>query len=168
MDQLSESEIFHLSLAIRDGGAEPDDAKKLLELYAKSPPLNGASKQLHDHFCRAFGAFLKGEKTIEVALGLKKSKGRPKANQEDRMEMAKELMRLRVVNGSSHQEALAEVSARFGWGETIISEAWLQHRFDGMALLRNERPPDVYPWSEKEKERLAKIFPQQEDTSGKS
>jgi len=71
--------------------------------------------------------------------------------------MAADVLRCRL-DGTAHQECLAVVSDKYGWGQTIIGEAWAAHKQDALILLRLERAADKYPWAPDEVQRLAEIF----------
>jgi len=168
---LTPTKIFQITQNIREGSADPEDAKCLMELFcyfvnkAGNPtkelfgyrPDELMPKELLWHFKDAFNAILNGEKTPERALGLTRKKARPKADPEIRANMAHKVLQLRL-NGISHQEALQQTSEKFGWGVTIIGEAWAQNKFEGMLKERFERPKNNL-WTEEEKKILYKIFP---------
>ncbi|NIR48065.1 hypothetical protein GWO43_06445 [candidate division KSB1 bacterium] len=167
-NELSPADIFQITLDVREQAAEPDDARKLLQIFCELQELwtgNGLDKDNYrkfefilQHFRDSFQSYLNGDrKTLEAALGLKRKKARPKADPQIRTEMAAEVLRLRLKQ-ISHQDALEEVSHKFGWGITVIGEAWAAHKQDALILLRLERALDSYPWSPDEFERLKVIL----------
>ncbi len=160
-DFLSCGETSHIADDIRHGVANPEDAKRLLtafcDLFDQRRPI---PEELLEYLRDAFSSFLKGEKKIEVALGLKRRRGTPNADYQVRAKMAAEVLRKRL-KGVAHQQALEEVAESFGWGKTIIGEAWASHRSDAIALLDLERPGDEYPWTPEEVERMCEIFSDQ-------
>ena len=110
------------------------------------------------HLRDSFQNYLSGNrKTMESALGLKRKKARPKADPEMRIDMAYEVLSLRLVK-MSHQDALHEVSEKFGRGITVIGEAWVTHKFDVLAKMRFERLANSRPWKPDEFKRLKEIF----------
>ncbi len=157
-EKLTRAFINFIAWDIREGVASPEDARRLLECFCNVfdgkesfPP------ELLHHLRDAFRAFLDGEKTIEAALGIARKKGRPKADPEMRGQMATEILRLRL-DGTSHQEALATVSEQFGWGETIVADAWREHQLDAIVMIRLERHLETSPWTPEEVQRLDEIF----------
>jgi hypothetical protein len=165
-----------MAFAVRDGQSAPEDARQLLELfcrcvddrtiYAKNP----AAARLLEHVREALQGYLFGSnykrtglKGLESAFGLKRKRGRPKAdasrNEADelrQMEMAASVLRLRL-GGKTHQEAVATTAKRFGWAESIVSAAWKMHRISAVALVKVSRPPDQ-PWTQEETDRLCVIL----------
>lgn len=142
---------------IRAGKADAADARRLMahfcELWERQAPM---PRILLQHLHDAFHAFLYSGKTLEAALGLSRKRGRPHV-ETARMQMAAEILRIRL-SGTSHQEALAEVSEQFGCGLTVLGEAWATYKHYAIVLLRKERGLDRYPWSEQEVARLCEIY----------
>lgn len=155
-DKLTPATIFQIAWEIRDGEADPEDARRLLELFCECRDGNHPPG-LIEHLRSAFSIYLKGERTLESALGLARRKGRPKADPDMRQRMAAEILQHRLA-GMPHQECLTKVSEKFGWGETIVGEAWRDNQLDALILLRLERALDEYPWTANEVERLSEIF----------
>ena len=163
-EELTPSAIFSIAWDIRDGNANPADARRLLEKFCndfdKGMFRTGMNEQdyLLRHIRDSFCDYLDNEKkTIEAALGLVKKKGRPKADEQVRMKMAAEVLRYRM-GGGSHQDALTEVSKTFCWGETIVGEAWAAWQFEAIIVLRCERPLDEFPWTPDEIKKMDEIF----------
>jgi hypothetical protein len=150
--------IHQIACEVRDGEADPDDARRLIAHFCDCLD-KGESipHELVKHFQNAFRAYLDGGRTLESALGLVRKKGRPKADEGTRQEMAAEVLRLRL-KGMSHQESLESVSEKFGWSSTIIGEAWCTHKFEAVCIVRNERPLDQYPWTSQEVDQLSTMF----------
>lgn len=71
--------------------------------------------------------------------------------------MATEILRLRL-DGTLHQDALTTVSERFGWGETIVADAWREYQQEAIAMIRMERHLESHPWTPDEVARLDEIF----------
>lgn len=157
-EKLTRAFIDEIAWNIREGEASPDDANSLLECFCNAvdnketiPP------ELLNHLRDAFRTFLSKEKSIEVALGITRKKGRPKADSEVKVQMATEILRCRL-DGTSHQDALTSVADAFGWGETIVGEAWAKWQQDAIIMLRLERSLENYPWTPGEVRRLDEIF----------
>lgn len=153
---LTPAAIHQIAWEIRDGEADPEDARRLLELFCECRD-GSCPPELIQHLRSAFSAYLEGRRTIESALGLARRKGRPKADADMRQRMAAEILRYRLA-GMSHQECLARVSEKFGWGETIVGEAWRDNQQNALIILRLERALNEYPWTASEVERLNEIF----------
>lgn len=163
VEELTHANIWHIAWDIREGKANPSDARRLLEKFCNEfdRGMFNSGMYTQDYLLRhlrdAFRAYLDKEKTIEAALGLVKKTGRPKADEQVRMQMAAEVLRCRI-NGMSHQDALSEVSTNFGWGETIVAEAWAAWQPEAIYRLRNERPRDESPWTLTEIQKMDEIF----------
>ena len=166
-------DIFQIARNIQDGTADPEDARRLMSLFCyfvdndlkriKQPkelfgyqPDEQIPKELLWHFSDAFKAILDEGKTPLRALGLTRKKARPKANHKIRVDMAHEILLLRLA-GLSHQDALQQAADEYGWGVTIIGEAWKQNKFEAMLKERFERP-DNHPWTDEEENKLCEIF----------
>lgn len=167
--ELSPDELQRVIWHIRAGNADTADARRVMAhfcaLWERRAPLPQVLLQhLHD----AFHGYLHEGKTITAALGLSRRRGRPRADAAH-MQMAAEVLRHRMA-GTSHQEALAEVSERLGCGLTILGEAWAAYKYYAIVLLRKERTLDRYPWTPSEVARLRKIYDRKETrtAAGKS
>jgi hypothetical protein len=190
------SEINQMAFAAQEGEASKDDARTLLALFCECvehgliSARNPVADRLLEHVREAFRAYLNGERvgkrdgkrkrdgkpgiveidisSIESALGLVRKRGRPKADEQMRMQMAAEVLRYRLDGEMPHQEALAAVERKFGWGQTIIGEAWRDYKQSALLLVRLDRDPDGFTMQEKEK--VCKIFEDEEwlITPGKS
>jgi hypothetical protein len=145
------SELNLIAFASREGRANADDARALLTLFCQCvehrliSARNPEADRLLEHVREAFRAYLDGDRNIESALGLVGKRGRPKAdarrNEADvqmQMQMAADVLRHRL-NAMSHQDSLAMVEQRFGWGQTIISEAWASYKLSALILLKIDR-----------------------------
>jgi hypothetical protein len=166
---LTSSQINLIAFAVRDGGAEPEDARRLMQHFCELvdrgrqvPP------QLLQHFRQSFSAYLDGTKKLEAALGVVRKRGRPQADENLRREIAAEILRQRLV-GKSHEQALMHTATQFGWSETIISEAWKNYKFSAIDLILIERANRHPKFSVSEQKRLANIYPNMPriDSSGK-
>lgn len=156
-EEITPATIFQIAWEIRDGEADPDDARRLLEHFCECPQ-HLLPNSLHEHLRLAFGAYLRGEKTIDAALGLTKRKGRPRADQDMRTRMAVEVLRRRM-DGVAHQECLELVSEEYGFGTTIVGESWRQFKQTALIVLDLEcSRRESGNWSPSEKNRLIEIF----------
>jgi hypothetical protein len=159
---LTPSQVNSMAFAVREGNANPGDARALLILFSQCvehgliAARNPVADRLLEHVREAFRAHLSGSQSIQSALGLVRRRGRPNAADEHmRMQMAAAVLRHRL-SGLVHQEALATVEREFGWGQTIIGEAWVKYREAAIVLVRQERGSQGF--TPDEIEHLSKIF----------
>ena len=168
-DDLTQADINQITIEIREQTADPNDARRLLEQFCTLYDLWGSEEFKPDqarkfeillrHVSDSLHDYLTGNrKTLEAALGLKRKKARPKADPKIRIEMATEVLRLRLFEKNTYEEARERVSRKFGWVESIISEAWRAHKQDALICLRLERALENYPWTPDEVKRLTKII----------
>ncbi len=158
-DSISRSEINQIAWQVRDDEADPAEVRRLLEnircLIDNREPL---PPEVLRYVRDSLRVFLDDPaKTLDQAFGIKKGRGRPKADASIRIAMAVEVLRLRLA-GSSHRDALDDVGDRFCKSESVISDAWAAHRPDALITLRLERDLEKFPWSEEEMQRLEEIF----------
>lgn len=151
-------EIIDIAWKVRDGTADPDQAKRLMALF-RDVVRDGRRlpQELLLHFADAFDAYLTGDRSLIAALGLLGKKGRPKADEAQRIQMAAEVIRRRFA-GTSHQVALSEVAEQFRKAESVIGEAFDGYKQSAVIMLRGERPLDSNPWNEEERSILEKIL----------
>lgn len=148
--------ICQIAWEIREGKADPADARQLLELFCKSRS-NNIPPELITYLQDSFRCYLEGQKGIEAALGIVRKKGRPAADEEMRQKMAVAILRLRMQE-MDHQQCLAKVTKEFHKSESIVSEAWRDHKQDALMLVRLGKALDKYPWTLEEVDRLCTIF----------
>jgi hypothetical protein len=160
--ELSRLDLGLIAWAVRDGKAEPDQAKRLMVLFRDrvrdGEPL---PQELLRHFADAFDAYLSGSRTLDAALGVSRSgRGRPALAEQEGIRRAAEVIRERLA-GSSHQDALTAVSSRLHKSESVIGESFAAHRLNGLILLRCERPAGPCPWTPREVSTLIEMFSDQ-------
>jgi hypothetical protein len=158
-DRLTPAAINQIAWDVVERKADPKDARLLLEhfrdCYDRREPI---PHELSMHLRDSFAAYLSGKQSIESALGLVRKTGRPTADPDMRIAMATEVLRLRLVQRATYEDAVAQVGDAFGWGKTIVGEAWEAHRQDALLTLRCEKALDSYPWTDDEQARLNEIF----------
>lgn len=158
-EDLTQADINQIAFEIREQKAKPEDARRLLrqfcDFYDRDQTIPYV---LNMHFRDSFRVYLAGKQNLESALGLKRKKARPKADPKIRTEMATEVLRLRFLEKVTHEDARERVSKKFGWVESIVSEAWKAHKQEALICLRLERVVDGKPWNSDEVKRLTKIF----------
>jgi hypothetical protein len=150
---------------VRDGTADPKDARRLLELFCEYVERDQRPPDvLMQHMRDSLRRFLSGEcKRLDQAFGLS---GRPGAHSIDiqvKFDMTAEVVRLRVEEGMSHQEALSEVEDQFHHGHTAIGEAFREHLQEGIAKMMIARQQRGQSLTAEERERLANILNDADD-----
>jgi len=155
LKNLSLAEIFSITLDIRKGKANTEDAKGLMLQFCyyidnEIPP----SKELLWHIRDAFKAILDKEKPSS-ALGLMRKKDKLK-DDDSKIAIAKEVLRSRL-NGKSHINAVADACVNFNRERTVVGEAWTRNKYDALLELRHERGWDN-PWTPEDAQKLDKIF----------
>lgn len=156
---LTNADIFRIAGNLRDDRASPGDARMLLEQFVHSCYTeSGPSTELLIYLRDSFSDFLYGGKSLPVALHLKKIPGRPKADSAVHINMATELLRHRLENGVSHEMAVDHVVGKFGYGRTVVTDAWAAYKQNALVPLRSERPVDE-PWAPAQLKILKKIYP---------
>lgn len=151
----SSAEISSITLDIRKGKANTEDAKGLMLQFCyyidnEIPP----SKELLWHIRDGFKAILDKEKPAR-ALEPTRKKGKPK-DDDSKIAIAKEVLRSRL-NGKSHISAVAEACVNFNRERTVVGEAWTRNKYDALLELRYERGWDN-PWTLGDVQKLDKIF----------
>ena len=156
---LSPANIQDIVLKVRDGEADPEDVRRLLEtichLIATNKPIPLEALQ---YIKDSFLDHLNDQKSLDRAFGIKrKESGRPKADEDQRQAMACEFLRLRV-SGKSATFTENAVCSEFHRGRTVIREAWAEHKQFALHALRVQRIFENRAWTDKERSRLKKIF----------
>jgi hypothetical protein len=156
------SELNLMAFAVREGRANPDDARALLTLFCQCvehrliSARNPAADRLLEHVRDALQSYLSGNKrSIKAAFGLVRKMGRPKADEPMRKNMAAEVLRHRLI-GVSHREALERAEKKFGWGQTTISDAWATYPLSAIVLVKLDRGLEGF--TSHEVERICEIF----------
>lgn len=179
LHRLSTSEMIGILSDINDQKVNPEEARLLLfqfcDLYDlkkwediiwnKFPDLEYQLEQLTRHLRDSLKSYLSGEKkTLESAFGLVPRKGRPNTDLTEQTEKAYALLKLRVVDGLSHEKARNQVAGTEGkrCSFDVVNRAWRAAKGPALERLRLERcesNPDASPWTPEERKRLLKIFP---------
>lgn len=156
--ELTPATIIQIAYEVREGIADPDDASRLLAYYCECIDTNAPTPpQLTQHLKDSFLEYLSGAKTIEAALGLRRKRGRPKADEETRTYMALEVL-IRRMRNISHQDALAQVAEEFSHGVTVVGESWAAYKQDAYHLMRAMKYLEGSAWDRSEIERLSEIY----------
>jgi hypothetical protein len=159
----SDAEIFQVAWNARDGTATPDDAKRLLEYFCycfdNEKPL---PFYLLYHLKDAFSSYLRGDKLLEAALGLKRKRGRPNDSEARDSETAKAVLYF-YLEGMSVEEAVLRVEQTKFRDDRRVWAAWGRYKQTALELVREDKvaqknKPDEQTWTPEDKERLIKIF----------
>jgi hypothetical protein len=157
-EPLTPFQINQIAFAVPKGIAHPDDAKRLIahfcDLVESRKPL---PPRLIEHFREAFTAYIDGTKSLEAALGVKRRKGHPHADEKQRIEMATEVMRQRLAE-QTHEQALIRTAQKFNCAETIISEAWRAHKLSALDLVIENRDRNGDQFTAAQKKVLQRIL----------
>jgi hypothetical protein len=167
---LSQQRLIELTFAVSEGKSDEEDVRQALGMFYRLAVENSPiPRQLIDFVAASFGRCLelkyfhgpeeRGASSLDSAFGLLGKKGRPRADEQLRIKMAAEVVRLRLA-GTPHQEALDDAAETFGCEKTIIGQAFRDHRLTAVLVNRCERPAPLTP---DEKRQLAKILKGQPD-----
>jgi len=177
-EKIWRGEIFQIACRIKDGEADPKDAKRLMESFCDyvnkevqgrkqvlgCPPDKQIPKELLWHFRDVFKAILKGKKSPESALGLKR---RPGALPETELHIAIATKYLKLaIRGIPDTAIKIELHSKFNRSKTAIGDAWKKYKVQALWRLRDEREKNsplrlLRPeslWRSKELELLEKLF----------
>jgi hypothetical protein len=148
MKNLTPSKINQIAFAARDGTVDPDDVLAALTLFHRCAfAREQIPRRLIDYVAESFGRLLglkdyygsgeRSAKTLDAAFGLLRKRGRPGADEQTGIQIAAEVVRLRV-SGLSHQDAVADAVETFGWEKTIVEKAFRDYRMSGIVLYRTK------------------------------
>lgn len=155
--ELTPVTINQIIFEIRDGAADPDDARRLLELYCdeKAEPQHA----LIQHVQACIGRYLSGEiKSLESAFGITPRKKNPHIVEQKQMEIAADVLRCRL-DGNAHQECLEKLAEKHRKGKTAVGECWKRHKQSALISVLIERNSGNHEINKKdEEEALRKIF----------
>ncbi len=170
--------IHQIACNIRDGTADPKDAKHLMELFCDyadkevqgrkqdlgCPPDKQIPKELLWHFRDAFKAILKGE-TLESALGIVGRRGRA-TKHKYHVDVATEYLKL-VIKGMRAVDIETKLKWKLNLEKSAIQGIFKKYKAQALMQLRIEREetnpmrlssPDIHFKREEEK-RFYKLFP---------
>jgi hypothetical protein len=158
--KLSPGEIIEVAARLQQGMTEPASACQLLDAFCASIEAGGTpAPAIMEYLRTAFRAYRRGERELAEALGLSRPKGKPATPEDHQRDMAAALLRYRLDRhgGASHQEALDEVSKKWGYGQTVIGKSWAKYKLYAREMLLAERKIEGR-WEPKEREYLKKIY----------
>jgi hypothetical protein len=166
-EALTLENINLIAFAASEGTADAADVRQALDLFFRLVTANKAVPiRLTEYVAESFGRFL-GKKyfhgpderkaeSLDSAFGLLRKQGRPQADEQRRIAMAASVLRLRLKK-TSHQSALECAAQAHGSNTATVGEAWKVYLLSAIIVIRNERDPDVYPWTAHEKHILETI-----------
>jgi hypothetical protein len=156
--KITDDGVGRLRFDLQKNGAHPGDAEAALSsirlaLGAKQR----LTKNQNRYILRALNLWASG-KTLDQAFGLKRLQtGRPKIAVERQIDIAAEVLR-QLLLGYNLDMAGRLAGKRKGVGGTQARLYWAQTKLSAIAVVRNERPPNRGPWSQKEKARLETLL----------
>ena len=150
-----------MAFSVREQRSSRADAEALLQGFCQCVE-HGSIKattpeadRLLEHVRHSLDDYLSAKTSgIESAFGLTKRKGRPPADEQERIRMAARVLDLYIA-GMSHEDAIAKTGDEFRRSETVISDAFRKWRQLGWMLLQPTRDP----LTAEEQARLRKVFP---------
>jgi len=176
--------IHQIACSIKDGEADPKDAKHMMELFCNyvnkeiqgrkqvygCPPDKQIPNGLLLLFRDAFKAILKG-KTPEQALGIKRRKGGARKT-ELHIDTAMEYLKL-AIKDIKPTEIKEQLDFKFNLGKSQLEGIWKKYKVEALWQLRDEReksnpfrfenpfrPKEItilkklYPWTPEDEKRL--------------
>jgi hypothetical protein len=97
-------------------------------------------------------------KSLDHAFGIaRRKRGAPKKSEQDAIEIAAEVLSY-CLKGAKLESAAHLVSRKFAIGATQARKYWAEHKIDAIAIVRNKRPADIFPWKLSEKKRLERLI----------
>jgi hypothetical protein len=171
-DELTLGLICQIASNIRDGKADPEQARRLLRHFLDCterarPDQKVLPDPLLEFFRHAFAVYLKDPRPgkLEKLLGLTRQKRGKPINPEtpERHHMiALEVLRRRL-EGKLFSDAVLDASEKFGIHERNVQDIWSDHKhvaLDLEAVYRGLEAPDQKAWwTDEEKIRLRKMYP---------
>jgi hypothetical protein len=152
-------EIHMISSEVREGRANPSDARRLLEMFCLLVD-DGIQhpRWLLLHLRDSFRSYFDKESlSMESAFGLKRRKGRPKKSEQMQIEIAAEVVRRRLA-GKPHQEALGLAAERYDCAESVAGQAFSAYRLSAVLAVKRER---ANGFTDAEKSALNRILPKE-------
>jgi len=177
-ENISPVEIHQIACSIKDGKADPKDAKHLMEWFCDyvnkevqgrkqvlgCPPDKQIPKELLWHFRDAFKEILKG-KTPEQALGIVGRPGRA-TKTKYHINVATEYLKL-AIKDKKTKDIKTTLEDKFDLRKSAIEGIFKKYKVQALMQLRDEREkknpmrlisPDIL-WKTEEKKRLEKLYP---------
>ena len=143
---------------MRAGEADKEDVERVFKTVcyhvkkgeALPPEL---AQYLAESFERYFASW-----TLASAFGIRKGKkGRKKTDGHTSAVIASCFLRHRL-DGKGWDDALVKTCSEVHKSKSVVEDAWTNHRREGLILLRLEREPKAYPWSDAEVPRLCELY----------
>ncbi len=155
---LTPAMIHQIAWQVRDGEADPEDARTLLNhFYSLVEHKQQVPYELTRHIANCLRDQLVEGKSLEAAFGLVRRRGRIRKDEQINIAIAKDFLRYRL-KGKSATNARMLVQKERSKGRSSIEAAWSKYKFEALVALRCERDHATYPWSDDEVHVLTKIF----------
>jgi hypothetical protein len=160
---LTDAEIFQIGLTVRDKDTEKDEITEVFKRYCELHENNEKiSFEMQKFIYECLKRYLDGD-NLEASFGLKRRKGVGKNKDDRNTFIAADILSMRL-DGCSFENAVFDVSEKYGVQERQISNIWSKNKQNGLIHLRMKRALDMYPWTDEEKARLFKILGKEEWT----
>lgn len=165
-DNLTNSVIFQITHEIRKGNGDPEQAKRLLKMFADCTSWAEAAtlpEELFKHLKCAIDEYLEHPTSgkLESKLGLKRAKGRPEQNRNRDHQIAWKVLQ-RMLSGESLEDASLDLVDVYSIPDNKIRDIWAKYKdqsLDFEAVYRTKKSNENNAiWSEIEIKRLRKIY----------
>ncbi|MGC4059948.1 MAG: hypothetical protein QM749_03470 [Aquabacterium sp.] len=164
---LSSLEIANVSRRIREKKSSKEDAESLLRQFVYEAYKGGnigINRELILHLRDAIQTYLDDGINLEIALGLKKAKGRPKVKNSSQKTLWATMILKSRLRGETYENAIAEVVQQVnstGCSKTSVESAWQDSRNEALPSLTIERrKASISPlYSDTEVALLKSMFP---------
>lgn len=167
-EELSGGVIFQIYWDIREGNADPEQAKRLLRQFLECtetgrPEQKVLPEPLIEYFRHAFAEYLKNPKRgqLERLLGLVAPRKRPRTQERKHHDIAWTVLERRL-QGETLENAASYVSKRFNIAENKVQDIWAKHKMFALtleAVSRGRKDPEGRArWTPTEASRLEKIY----------
>lgn len=184
--------IYCMVEAVASSTSTPSDGRHLLAEFVRQANNGNVDRQLIEHVRDCLTAFLTGQRphvqpmddppeingvlgslvdeappdsvvSMEQAFGMKLGRGRPRIDDEERTDVAMEVLKARLAGGT-YEAAIgdvAEARKRTGLaihGDTEVRNVWTTNRVKALRALVIYRGLEGRTWTADEQTRLRKIY----------
>jgi hypothetical protein len=166
-DNLTNSTIFQITHEIRKGTGDPEQAKRLLKLFADCSSWAEAAtlpEELFKHLKYAIDEYLEHPTSgkLESKLGLRRrAKGRPEQNRNRNHQIAWKVLQ-GMLSGESLEDTSLGLADVYSIRDNKIRDIWAEYKaqsLDFEAVYRAKKSNENKAiWSEREVKILRKIY----------
>lgn len=136
---LHDAETNQIAWRIRDGKADPKEARLLMREFVKRFDAYGTDLLLR-HFAQAFDNYLSGRRKIESALGLKRGGAGNPGKSEEHIAWAVDVL-LEYIRGAKMVVAQGTVAKARNVSTESIKKAWQRCAYDACVRV-SATPPE--------------------------